>query len=613
MSQQVSDRDRDLIGRRPPPPAAGTPDEPEDLTKKAREPRVLIEEARRRQRRRRAFSALALAAAGGLVAGLLTSSGSPPRRRSGRTTPPSVPATTKTTAGPTTPAGEPATPRSSSELTLLFSSASPLMGVVNKAPSGPGSGTAGLYVTHDFLTYTRISTPTLPAAVRDFSFVSDVTFPTATVGWAVDVAPGSGVYLFETTDGGGQWRFVREVHAEANGAYGWVRFVSAAVGWVGAGDIGSSAPSTLLRTDDGGRSWQALPGDPSIGDWARPSFVTPAVGFLRGTVGPGGSTRLLETTDGGATWSPAPLPLRPAITGAVFPALPKMFGRDGVLPLVVGPQPTELTAGEQPRVTLTFDTTSDGGRAWTARATLPSRAFTGFQTVQSGIGWIAAGPAAAVATPTDWWVLALDKSGKIAVRTTHDAGSTWTTEAGRGLPTIHVASVLLHQGTPLVLKAVTGRIALVVAQTSPSGWSTYVTIDGGAKWSLLTPRAVTLLPATRELLTATVRVSPSKGLADGEKVHVRISGFGADGRYHVSECSSDTAVSEAGCGLELTTQPTVATDGAGKGSATFAVSSSAAASSDTTTTRAQCTSRCVLVVSGGLGHGLAFGRLTFGR
>ena len=603
MIQEVSDRDRVLTDLPPSPAGAGAPPESE----------VLIEETRRRKRRRWTFCALSLAAAGGLVAGLLISAGSPPRRTPPRTTPPSVPATAKTTTGPTTPSGEPATSRSSSELTMLFSSASPLMGVVNRAPGGPGSGTAGLYATHDFLTYTRISTPTLPGTVRDFSFVSDVSFPTATVGWAVDVAPGSGVYLFETTDGGGQWRFVREVHAEANGAYGWVRFVSATVGWVGAGDIGSNGPSTLLRTDDGGRSWQALPGDPSSGDWARPSFVTPTVGFLRGTVGFGGSTRLLETTDGGATWGPAPLPLRPAITGTVFPALPKMFGRDGVLPLVVGPQPTELTAGEQPRVTLAFDTTSDGGRTWTAGPSLPSRAVTGFSTVRSGMGWITAGPAAAVATPTDWWMLAPQVSGRITVRTTHDAGSTWTTEAGRGLPTIHVASVLDHQGTPLVLQAVTSRIALVVVQTSPSGWSAYVTTDGGATWSLLTPRAVTLLPATRELLTATVRVSPSKGLADGEKVHVSISGFGADGRYHVSECASDTAVSEAGCGLGLTTQPTVVTDGAGKGSATFTVSSSAAASSDTTTTQTQCGSRCVLVVSGGLGHGLAYGRLAFRR
>ena len=604
MSQKVSDGDRVLTDLPPSPAGAGAPLESE----------VLIEETRRRKRRRWAFCALSLAAAGGLVAGLLISSGSPPRRTPPRTAPPSVTATAKTTTGPTTPSGEPATPRSSSELTLLFSSSSPLMGVVNKAPGGPGSGTAGLYVTHDFLTYTRISTPTLPGTVRDFSFVSDVSFPTATVGWAVDVAPGSGVYLFETTDGGGQWRFVREVHAEANGAYGWVRFVSATVGWVGAGDIGSNTPSTLLRTEDGGRSWRALPGDPSSGDWARPSFVTPAVGFLRGTVGPGRSTRLLETTDGGATWAPVPLPARPAIAGTVFPALPKMFGRYGVLPLVVGPQPTELTSGEQPTVTVGFDTSTDGGSTWVAGPSFRTSAVTGFSTVWSTVGWIAAGPAAAVATPADWWVLAPNKTGRIAVRVTHDAGKTWTNVAGRGLPTIHVPSVLDHQvNTPILLQAMTGHIAFVVVQTSPRDWSTYVTTDGGSVWSLLTPATVKTLPSTEELVTPTVTVSPSKRLIGGQMVKVSISGFGADGRYHVSECSSDTAVSEAGCGLGLTAQPAVVTDGTGKGSTTFSVSSSAAASSNTTTTRAQCASRCVLVVSGGLGHGLAFGRLAFGR
>jgi len=65
---------------------------------------------------------------------------------------------------------------------------------------------------------------------------------------------------------------------------------------------------------------------------------------------------------------------------------------------------------------------------------------------------------------------------------------TWTNEAGTGLPTIHVPSLLDHHvNTPIVLHAITGQIAVVVVQTSPSVWSTYVTTDGGSRWSLLTP------------------------------------------------------------------------------------------------------------------------------
>lgn len=444
------------------------------------------------------------------------------------------------------------------------------------------------------------------------SFVSGVSFATATVGWAVVDAPGSGVYLFETTDAGGQWRYMREIHAEANGAYGWVRFVSATVGWAGAGDVGSNGPSTLLHTTDGGSTWKTLPGVPSVGSSATPSFVTSTVGFLRGTVGPGGSTGLLVTTNGGSTWNPLAVPVARGLSGTVFPALPEMSGATGALPFLVGPTPSELTAGEQPTVTVGFDTTTDGGSTWVAGPSLLATAVTGFSTVLSTVGWIAAGPAAAVATPSDWWVLSPNKTGRIAVRVTHDAGTIWTNELGRGLPTIHVPSVLDHQvNTPIVLQAITGQIAVVVVQTSPSEWSTYVTTDGGSVWSLLTPATVKTLPSTEELVTPTLAVSPSKKLVDGQKVKVSVSGFGKEGHYRISECLADTDVSEAGCGRGPTAQPVIVTGPSGRGSATFAVSSSAAPSANTRSAERRCARGCVLVVSGGLGHGLAYSPLTF--
>ncbi len=597
MSQKVSDQGAVLtdlpLGR------SGGPDLPE----------VLIREARRRKRRRWALSLLVLVAAGVLTAGLLSAYGFPPPGSPG-STPSSLSPTAKTTTGPTTPTGEPATPSSSPEIRLLFSSASPLMGVVALAANGPGSGTSALYLTHNFVTYDRIALPVPPRTThRIVTIVSDVTFPTPTMGWAVDVAPASGVYLFETTDGGHTWRYVKEVHAEANGAFGWVRFVSATVGWVAAGDIGVAGPSTVLHTEDGGHTWQPLPGEGNTGS-ARPYFVSSTVGFVHRDVGPGGSTRLLVTTDGGITWRPLVLPVK--VAGTVLPGIPKMYGADGVLPLVVAPQPSELTAGERVRLALVFDTTRDGGRAWSAGPSVRATAVTGFSTVWSTAGWIADGPAVAVASNTDWWVLAAKATGKIAIRVTRDAGSTWTTEAGRGLPTIHVASDLDHQvNTPLVLQAITDKVAFLVVKTSPQGRSSYVTTDGGARWSLLTAATVQTLPTTRELLAPVVKVSPSKGLVGSETVRVSISGFGADSRYHVSECSSDVDVSEAGCGIGLTTQPTVATARSGRGSADFVVSSSAAPSSDTTSSKRRCTNRCVLVVSGGLGHGLALAPLTF--
>ncbi|MDA8312145.1 MAG: neocarzinostatin apoprotein domain-containing protein [Actinomycetota bacterium] len=586
-----------------------------ELGMAAGKPEVVIRQARRRKRRRRAFSVVALVAAAGLIAGLLATSGSAPPPKSPRTTPSSQPATTKTTTGPTTPSGEPATLSSSAEIRLLDSSASPLMGIVGVAPRGPGSGISALYVTHNFVTYTDISLPVIPETVRaPLTTVSDVSFLTATVGWVVTAALGSGVYLSRTTDGGLHWQLKREIRANTSEGFVWLQFVTATVGWVATGDIGGNRlPWTLLHTVDGGRTWVTLSGRVSTGELSSMSFVNSTLGFMQGTPGPGGgSTHLLMTTDGGKVWSPVAIPVAPSLSGTVFPALPRLFGENGVLPIVVTPQPTELTSAQQVPVAITFDTTDDEGKTWRAGPTLRARAVTGFSTVRSTVGSIAAGPAAAAATPTDWWVLSPKRTGKITVRVTDDAGSTWRTKAGKGLPILHVASLLDHQvNTPLILQAITPKVAFLLVQTSLQGWSSYVTTDGGVRWSLLTPATVTTLPSTRELRTATVHVSPSRDLVNGETVSVSVSGFGANGRFHISECASDVDVSEAGCGIGLTRQPTVSTNGSGKGRIQFVVSASAALSADALKTKVPCANRCVLVVSGGLGHGLVFVPLTF--
>jgi photosystem II stability/assembly factor-like uncharacterized protein len=104
-----------------------------------------------------------------------------------------------------------------------------------------------------------------------------------------------------TTDGGATWTALREP-CQAIDA---VSFVSPAVGYAVAGGAvgtpvlgsltGAYSGSKLLRTTDGGATWQQLSGVPA--DPQSACFTSAATGYL-GTPG-----RIWRTTDGGQAWS----------------------------------------------------------------------------------------------------------------------------------------------------------------------------------------------------------------------------------------------------------------------------------------------------------------------
>ena len=114
-------------------------------------------------------------------------------------------------------------------------------------------------------------------------------------GWAVGEDT-----LLATADGGQTWapltdpcRAVRSVHF-VSAALGFAVFggttVSLEGGYPAAGDDGR-----LLRTDDGGRTWQVVPTAPASAQTA--CFSDPGDGFL---ATPG---RVWRTTDGGLAWT----------------------------------------------------------------------------------------------------------------------------------------------------------------------------------------------------------------------------------------------------------------------------------------------------------------------
>lgn len=133
--------------------------------------------------------------------------------------------------------------------------------------------------------------------------------------WVVDgstvyaVGRWSGPAVFvRTRDGGASWSSV-DLAPLATGAVD-VRFFDAEHGLVTGGDGVGNSPeaqgssrTVVLRTEDGGDTWEVAHSSDRTGTWGwKFSFPTPQVGYLA-TQGPARAGIVLKTTDGGRTWS----------------------------------------------------------------------------------------------------------------------------------------------------------------------------------------------------------------------------------------------------------------------------------------------------------------------
>jgi photosystem II stability/assembly factor-like uncharacterized protein len=221
---------------------------------------------------------------------------------------------------------------------------------------------------------------------------------------------------FRTVDGGVSWRrstagAVSVQRSEdgigpmnlsfVDGRHGWLRVTSRLPGQHAEDETG-----TLLRTSDGGRSWERLPDAPTPGAIR---FITRQRGWQSWVDG------LRETRDGGRTWVAVPRPAalakgpRPEFAG-----LPTMLaGGAGFVPVLVTHRDHGLTfeAG--------FAETRDGGTTWTVPRLAPGRSDRY--------------PTMAVAGSGTLLVLSGDQQ---TLASSDDHGRSWTTRrsglAGRG-------------------------------------------------------------------------------------------------------------------------------------------------------------------------------------
>lgn len=382
------------------------------------------------------------------------------------------------------------TAASPGHVTDLCDSASPLTGVF-EVQTGP-EGHPAFYVTHDFSTYARVSVPISPSLPTPRWMLCGTHRDTSATRWWTTSDPAvADSYLYESTDGGLQWKLTRRLRCGGSAPWSWVRFVNSTDGWLASGDIGSNC-SQFQRTEDGGRTWQTLPliPTPELGSL---EFLTPLTGFAPGKR----DHSLADTTDGGVKWHTVELPVP---SGRAYGlSLPVFSGKRGVVAMIAShTHPSELTAEKSLAVTIDFDLTSDGGKKWVAGPTLRAVDRTGLDGVERlTVGMVEEGPAVAAASPRTWWVLSLRKSGAFVVRTTRDAGARWATAKGAGLP--HIDAAVFRQGSDVspvpTLWALNDRVAIARILAAPGAMTViYLTTDGGSRWLPLTRLTFSAVP-----------------------------------------------------------------------------------------------------------------------
>ena len=289
----------------------------------------------------------------------------------------------------------------------------------------------------------------------------------------------------------------------------WPTAAPVSLDWLGRGrgwavTLGAAAGiAAVVRTRDGGRSWQQVLPLPSPATAV--GYVTPAVGFGAGTAASAGA--VLTTVDGGRRWS-SRADLGGAVLGisAVSPRL--AFAAVETFPVAAG-------GPGAPR--LAVDRTTDGGRRW-VRLPVPERLVSSPGTFGPGLldGWP---PAVGAGSPIRFFsAIRGELVTAHAVLVTSDGGRRWRVGYGLAAPAvtgrsaIATAADLVAPGRTAVVWSGPGQLVATadggrrwerVADGFPGtglqfvtpsdGWAwgdgaaLLHTIDGGRTWALLAP------------------------------------------------------------------------------------------------------------------------------
>jgi photosystem II stability/assembly factor-like uncharacterized protein len=250
------------------------------------------------------------------------------------------------------------------------------------------------------------------------------------------------------------WRPTAALPAEAR--HDDVFFVSPELGWAVNSD------GKILRTDDGGASWQVH----QTGEYLRcVGFASETHGWV-GTLDP--STRLLATTDGGQTWH--------QVTNLPQDAPSRVCGLTVVDESVVYASGTNYPFPAWPDRPPRMMKTVDGGATWTAwdmSAHASNLIDTYFPTAERG--WVVGGIADPSVPPGGGHRSA---NLRAVVLLTEDGGQTWTNKAA------HLAAELPLGEWGWKIHFVDDQIGFVSLESFNRG-AILKTVDGGDSWERL--------------------------------------------------------------------------------------------------------------------------------
>jgi photosystem II stability/assembly factor-like uncharacterized protein len=225
--------------------------------------------------------------------------------------------------------------------------------------------------------------------------------------------------------------------------------VSSSVAWA------SGAGGTVLRTTDGGRTWQKRPVPGADELDFRDVDATSATTALILSIGSGDASRIYQTEDGGATWTER---FRNADPKAFFDAVALADTHHAVAF-------SDAVDGQ-----FVIRQTADGGRTWTPVSSerLPP--------ARDGEGAFAAsGTNVSMAGREHIWI---GTSAARVLRST-DGGRTWT---------VHATPIATAEATGIFSIAFRNRLHGVIVggnyrDESAAVNNVAVTVDGGATWS----------------------------------------------------------------------------------------------------------------------------------
>ena len=227
----------------------------------------------------------------------------------------------------------------------------------------------------------------LPIPDADRLDFRDIDAVSETTAYALSIGPGPASRIYKTADAGAHWS-LQFTNDDPKAFFDAMAFWNATRGLAVSDSV--DGRFVIIITNDGGRTWTRVPADklppalPNEGAFAGSGTNVAVMDGDRAWIGTGASTRcrILRTADGGSSWQIAETPLAASASAGIF----SVAFRDRLHGLTVG--------GDYRKEKDAVDNaaaTADGGATWQ-----PVTGLGGFRSLVVAVPgmklWIAVGP-----------------------------------------------------------------------------------------------------------------------------------------------------------------------------------------------------------------------------